>query len=124
MKNPTARSAPRAGFPIDNGSNASRNLLEMTTSSQVADSLESGIGVASFWKSPRNRTEAIQISLRQYEGHPYPDARVYAMNATGHMVPTPRGIAVAIKTLPQFVKGIGDAYRKAVALGLITTVSS
>jgi hypothetical protein len=80
--------------------------------------------IAAFWKSPRNRREAIQVSLKSYDGHPYLDARVYATDARGRMVPTQRGIAVGVKTLGQFSKAVGDGYRKALQLGLITAGSS
>jgi hypothetical protein len=83
---------------------------------------ESGIPIASFWKGPRNRREAIQVSLKSYEGHAYLDARVHSMDASGRMVPTPRGVAVGVKTLPLFAKAIGDGLRKAALLGL--TVAS
>jgi hypothetical protein len=130
MKNPATRSAPRAGFSVsDNGSNKTRNLSEATASPQAgstsSDQLDgNGVHIAVFWKSPRNRREAIQVSLKQYQGHPYLDARVYASDVGGRMVPTQRGIAVGVKTLPQFAKAIGDGYRKAVQLGLITAGSS
>ncbi|MBY9051662.1 hypothetical protein K7462_30765, partial [Pseudomonas fluorescens] len=83
-----------------------------------------GIGIASFWKSPRNRREAVQVSLRQYEGHAYADFRVYAMDSAGRLVPTTRGIAIGLKTLPQFCKAAGDALRRATAMGLLTMGST
>ncbi|WP_314961504.1 transcriptional coactivator p15/PC4 family protein [Bradyrhizobium cosmicum] len=127
MKNPASRSTPRAGFSIsDNGTDNACNLPETTTHAQgTTPSLNGdGIGIASFWKSPRNRREAVQVSLRQYEQHPYADFRVYAMDESGRMRPTSRGISIGLKTLPQFCKAAGDALRKATALNLITAGST
>jgi hypothetical protein len=128
MKNPQKQSALLGGFSASENSNAkTRNLSDVTASPQVSstNSLENGgIGVASFWKSPRNRSEAIQVSLKSYQGHPYLDARVFATDERGRMVPTSRGIAVGVKTLGQFSKAIGDGYRKAIQLGLITGMST
>jgi hypothetical protein len=102
---------------------------QITTRPQASSSASAALGnggvlIASFWKSPRNRSEAIQIALKSYEGHAYLDARVYATDAGGRMVPTSRGIAVGVKTLAQFTKAIGDGYRKAAQMGLITAASS
>ncbi|WP_164935539.1 PC4/YdbC family ssDNA-binding protein [Bradyrhizobium guangzhouense] len=58
------------------------------------------------------------MSLRQYEEHPYADFRVYALDGSGRMVPTSRGISIGLRTLPQFCKAAGDALRKATAMGL------
>jgi hypothetical protein len=129
MKNPASRSAPRAGFSISDISSRNGNLSETTAPAQSASTSSNslngdGILVASFWKSPRNRREAIQVSLKSYEGHPYLDARVYTTDARGRMVPTSRGIGVGVKVLPEFAKAIGDGLRKAVQLGLVTARSS
>ncbi|MCR1286057.1 hypothetical protein WB350_24930, partial [Escherichia coli] len=91
MKNPGTRSAPRAGFSIskstgrDFGDSESRALAQHASTYPLDGN---GIGIASFWKSPRNRREAVQVSLRQYEGHAYADFRVYAMDSAGRLVPT------------------------------------
>jgi hypothetical protein len=128
MKNPATRSAPRAGFSVSGNGNSKVCILPDATMPAQAGSSDplagDGIGIASFWKSPRSRTEAIQVSLKSYQGHPYLDARVYATDAGGRMVPTSRGIAVGVKTLPQFAKAIGDGLRKAHQLGLLTERSS
>ena len=97
---------------------------QANSSSEVADALAGdGIHIAALWKSRRDRRQAIQVSLRSYEGHPYVDARVYATNPFGRMVPTTKGITVGVAKLPQFAKAIGDALRMAHKLGL-TAVSS
>jgi hypothetical protein len=128
MKKPATRSAPSAGFSVSGNSNSNaRNVPEASTPAQAVSSdplAGDGIGIARFWKSPRNRSEAVHVSLRSYQGHAYLDARVYATDARGRMVPTSRGIAIGVKTLGQFTKAIGDGYRKAAQLGLIAAVSS
>src|SRR4051812_14992499 len=90
---------------------------------RVVSANKTDIPIANFLKSPHNRREAVQVSIRSYEGHRYADFRVYTHDAAGRMVPTSRGIAFGLKTLPQFCKAAGDALHKATALGL-TGVSS
>src|SRR5262245_19434469 len=114
MKKPPPPTASARGAPRSEGSEnkhqKSNTDLGITAQEQLANG---GIHVASFWKSPRNRREAIQVSLKSYEGHPYLDARVYAMDVFGRMQPTHKGIAVGCKMLPQFSKAIGDGLRRA-----------
>lgn len=129
MTNPATRSPPRAGLSSSSLNSSSNGRCSTdasaTDQAKLAVPLDGdGIAVASFWKSPRNRREAIQVSLRSYEGHPYADFRVYAVNGAGRMVPTPRGIAVGLKTLPRFCEAAGDALRKATQLGLTAGSSS
>lgn len=129
MKNPTSRCLPGVGF-----SSSTKSIRDFETVNVPAnpspnqDALsqlaEGGIPITSFWKSPRNRREAVQVSLRSYEGHPFLDARVYTADASGRMVPTQRGLAIGIKTLPLLAKAIGDGLRRAHALGLTAGSSS
>ncbi len=90
-----------------------------STNSLIGD----GIHVGAIWKSPRDRTQAIQVTLREYHGNPYADCRLFVMNGSGHMVPTQKGLTVSVRQLGKLTKLIGDAYRKASSLGL-TAVSS
>ena len=122
MKNPTTRLAPRGGFSASG--NVSSTKARIVPEANIPAQAETDISIASFWKSPRNRREAVQVSIRSYEGHRFADFRVYATDASGRMVPTSRGIGIGLKILPQFAKAAGDALRKAHQLGLMTAVSS
>ena len=88
------------------------------------NSLADGIGCGAIWKSPRDRTRAIEATLREHNGNAYADFRMMQMNGQGRMVPTDQRLTVSIKQLGKFSKLIGDTYRKAHAMGLITGGSS
>ena len=84
-------------------------------------SLPEPIPIAKLWKSPRNRTQTIVIAIKQYEGHPFLDCRIFDTNAQGQSVPTQRGITVGMAQLPEFVAGIGKAVEKAREIGVLKT---
>jgi hypothetical protein len=126
MKNPRSRSAPRGGFSTGVNTSKSENcsVPEATTPIQAGSSdqlADDGVGIASFRKSPRNRSKAVRVSLKSYEGNPYLDARVYAANATGQMRPTQRGISIGVRTLGRFAQATVDGYRRAAQLGLVSS---
>lgn len=74
--------------------------------------------VASLWKSPRNRQQAIQVGLKSFAGHDYCDIRIYEAIGSGFMRPSSKGLTVSLQKLPQLAKALGDAHRQAVQLGL------
>jgi hypothetical protein len=55
-----------------------------------------------------------------YRDHNLVDIRKHAMNGSGQLVPTPKGIALKITRLPDLAKAIDKAVRKARELGLLT----
>ena len=119
-----SRAAPSSDSSKEQPGDLLSDHVAVPQASTIEEQLNAGISVGAMWKSARNRREAIQVSLRQYDGNAYLDARIFAMSDAGHMVPTRKGIAIGLKTLPQFAKTIGDGLRKAHALGLITAVST
>jgi hypothetical protein len=81
--------------------------------------LADGIGCGAIWKSPRDRTRAIEARLREFNGNAFAEFRLMQMNEQGRMVPTGKGITVSTAQLGKFSKLVGDAYRKAEKLHLI-----
>jgi hypothetical protein len=67
--------------------------------------------------------KAIQVTLREYPGNPYADCRLFVMNGSGHMIPTQKGLTVSVRQLGNLTKLVGDAYRRASQMGLITSTS-
>jgi hypothetical protein len=76
------------------------------------------IGIAKFWKS-RNHTEHVRVELSEYEGHPLINVRVWKTGSDGVDRPTVKGIAMAIRKLPELAKALATAEAKARELGLI-----
>ena len=81
-----------------------------------------GIHLAAIWRSPRDRSRAIQFSLRQFNGHEFLDIRQYEASS-GYMIPTNKGLTISIAQLGKFADAAGKAYRRAVALGLVTATA-
>lgn len=80
-------------------------------------SLTAGIGCGAIWKSPRDKSRAIEATLREFNGNAYADFRMMQLDASGRMVPTGKGLTVSVKQLGKFSKLVGDTYRKAVDIG-------
>ncbi|QWG16128.1 hypothetical protein KMZ68_13850 [Bradyrhizobium sediminis] len=76
------------------------------------------IEIVKFWKN-RRRGESIHVTLSEYEGHALINVRVYATGADGIDRPTPKGVAMGIRKLPELAAGITKAMAKARELGLI-----
>ena len=78
--------------------------------------LDKPVTVARFWK---NRThDAIVVELSTYEGRNVVDVRTNVMNH-GRLVPTPKGISLAVLRLPDRAKAINRALKQAKELGLL-----
>ena len=76
------------------------------------------IEIAKFWKN-RRRAESVHVSLSEYEGHCLINVRVYATGADGIDRPTPKGVAMAVRKLPELAEAIDKAHLKARELGLL-----
>jgi hypothetical protein len=76
------------------------------------------IEIEKFWKT-RRRDKAIVVSLSSYEGINIVNVREHLTGADGCMRPTTKGIAMAVRRLPQLAAGITKALAKARELGLI-----
>jgi hypothetical protein len=77
--------------------------------------------VCEFWANRRG--EAVRIQLKEFNGHPLLDMRKYFTAADGKMVPTKKGLSIAIARLPDLAAAIGKALNKARELGLLGEVS-
>ena len=74
------------------------------------------VKVASFWKSRAH--DAIVVELSTYEGRNLVDVRTNVMSH-GRLVPTPRGVSLAVLRLPDLAKAINKALKQAKELGLL-----
>jgi Transcriptional Coactivator p15 (PC4) len=77
------------------------------------------IGIAKFWKSPRDHAAHIRIELSEFKGHPLVNVRIWETGSDGVDRPTVKGIALGIAKLPELAAGIAKALAKARELGLI-----
>jgi Transcriptional Coactivator p15 (PC4) len=77
------------------------------------------IEVAKFWKSPRNRTEHVRVDLSEYQGHPLINVRIWQTGSDGIDRPTTKGIALAVRKLPELARSLAKAEIRARELGLL-----
>ena len=54
----------------------------------------------------KNKTNYVQIELREYEGHPYVDVREFYDGEDGKRMPTKKGITFTPKVLGQVIDGL------------------
>ena len=85
-----------------------------TTTAPLAQPVE----IAKFWKN-RRRSESVHVSLSEYEGHCLINVRVYCTGTDGIDRPTPKGVAMGIRKLPELARAIVKAEAKARELGLL-----
>jgi hypothetical protein len=78
--------------------------------------LSEPIEIAKFWKNRRG--EAIIVRLSEYEGHPLVDARAWFTAADGTLKPG-KGLACAVRHLPELAAALNKALVEARTLGLI-----
>jgi hypothetical protein len=78
--------------------------------------LDEPVVISKFWKNRRH--DAVIVSLSTYEGHNLVDLRTHAMKE-GRLVPTPKGLAMVVRRLPELVDAVTKALAKARELGLI-----
>jgi hypothetical protein len=76
------------------------------------------IEIAKFWKN-RRRNESVRVSLSEYEGQCLINVRVYCTGTDGIDRPTPKGVAMGIRKLPELARTLVKAEAKARELGLI-----
>jgi hypothetical protein len=80
--------------------------------------LPEAVIISRFWKN-RRRNESVRVSLSEYEGHSIIDVRIFATGKDGIDRPTPRGVAMGIRRLPELSRALVKAEAKARELGLI-----
>jgi hypothetical protein len=74
--------------------------------------------VSKFWKN-RRRKESVHVSLSEYEGRVLINVRTYATGTDGIDRPTPKGVAMGIRKLPELAAAVTKALAKARELGLL-----
>ncbi|MGY4370895.1 hypothetical protein ACVW1A_006960 [Bradyrhizobium sp. LB1.3] len=121
MKKPPTLATP--GASINYRNNSTVNVIDRDTSAQANSPVEIA-HIGAIWKSTRDKRTCIQAGLKQFNGSPYCDLRVFELDAQGRMRATAKGITISPQRLMQLAKLVGDAARKAVELGLITAGSS
>jgi len=100
----------------DQGAEPVRTTAQGTMSARV--NLSEPVEIARFWKN-RGRNESVHVTLSEYEGHALINVRVYSAGTDGIDRPTPKGIAMGIRKLPELARSLTKAEAKAVALGLL-----
>jgi hypothetical protein len=81
--------------------------------------LEKPIEIAKFWKSARDHREHVRTEISEYKGHRLINIRVWQTGSDGIDRPTQKGIALAIRKLPELAQAINKARAKALELGLL-----
>jgi hypothetical protein len=76
------------------------------------------VEIAKFWKN-RRRSESVHVSLSEYEGHCLINVRVYLTGIDGIDRPTPKGVAMGIRKLPELAQALVKAEAQARSLGLL-----
>jgi Transcriptional Coactivator p15 (PC4) len=74
--------------------------------------------VAKFWANRKG--DAVFIQIKEFEGHVLIDLRKHFKDDDGRLLPTKKGIALAIARLPDLAKAINQAVNKSIELGLIS----
>jgi hypothetical protein len=74
------------------------------------------VTVARFWKNRAH--DAIVVELSTFEDRNVLDVRTNVMSR-GRLVPTPKGISIAVLRLPDLHKAITKALKQARELGLL-----
>ena len=79
--------------------------------------LQEPVIVERLWANRQH--DAVYVTLSTFRDQNLVDIRKHAMNATGQLVPTTKGVALKITRLPDLAKAVNKALAKAIELGLI-----
>jgi len=63
----------------------------------------------------KNSVEIVKVSIQEFNGNPYVDARIWILNNPGEPgseVPTKKGICIAADLLPTLIKALQSAQDK------------
>jgi hypothetical protein len=71
-----------------------------------------------LWKD-RLRREAITVSLSTYQDRVVAGIRIFTTSQDGKMLPTTKGVTVAVARLPELATAVNRALKKARELGLL-----
>jgi len=83
-----------------------------------APALSEPVIIARFFKG-HARKDIVRVTLSEYEGVPIVDVRQFFTGEDGKVRPTKKGVALAVRRLPDLASAIGKAVAKARELGLI-----
>ncbi|MDP2330416.1 MAG: transcriptional coactivator p15/PC4 family protein [Reyranella sp.] len=115
--------APRAGLPGDNVSNglASQTATKGDTetkglSGAVSNPPAFPISIAEWHKSAGH---VVRVSLDEFKGQTYVNARVWYTDANGEFRPSKNGVGLAVRHLPDLIRAFQDAAGRAYALGVL-----
>jgi hypothetical protein len=86
--------------------------------SQNPASLGEPIEIEKFWKT-RRRDIAIVVTLSTYEGTNIVNIREFFTGSDGCMKPSTRGLAMAVRRLPELSNAVRKALERARSLGLL-----
>ena len=56
----------------------------------------------------KNKTNYVQIEVREYEGNPYVDVREFFDDKEGNRLPTKKGITFTPKVLDEVIEGLSQ----------------
>jgi hypothetical protein len=76
------------------------------------------VEIAKFWKS-RNHAEHVRVELSEFKGCPLINIRIWQTGSDGIDRPSVKGIAMAVRKLPQLHAAIAKALERAKSLGLV-----
>ena len=74
--------------------------------------------VAKFWKS-RDHAEHVRVDLSEFKGHVIVNVRLWQTGTDGIDRPTVKGVAMAVRKLPELAGALAKAEIKARELGLL-----
>jgi hypothetical protein len=83
--------------------------------------LQEPVIVERLWANRRH--DAVYVTLSTFRDQNLVDIRKHAMDASGKLVPTTKGIALNVARLRDLQKAVDRAVRKAVELNLIKSES-
>jgi len=84
----------------------------------MADSRDTQIPIDRLVATVRkNSREEVRISLRLFRGHRFIDVRLYALNADGTWIFTPKGFGIKQETYQPIMDGLAEAHALAIKEG-------
>jgi len=69
-----------------------------------------------IYSFPKNETEEVRLSLREYKERVYLDQRIWFLAKEGEYHPTKKGFTLSLEYLPELRKGLEKAEKEAGAL--------
>lgn len=115
--------APRAGLPGHSLSNglgckpAPKGEIETKgVSGAVSNPPGFPIVIAEWHKSAGH---VVRVSLDEFKGQSYVNARVWYTDASGELRPGKNGMGLSVRHLPDLIRALQDAAGRAYTLGLL-----